>query len=280
MRNCRVLCSLGAMLLAAPVSALEINGVVIGLEASNSATAIDGGENISNASQVFIEDAGGVVADTVGASVSAGTRYAANSWVDSGWSDTVFDGTYSYDMTLTVDAGPGVIYEIVIESIFSGLLTQIDDAPWGQGSVDVSQVAVTGAVNGVATDFSSLGTGATFNLPYDYYDNQLMISGSSSMILSGLSGTTNLSFNAQWTSSLRSNDDEVGLLLGLDEANGPVAGVTAGEYATYPGQIEGDDGHFLKVIATNQSVIPEPSTGLLAAFGLALFAAIRRPRAS
>ena len=100
------------------------------------------------------------------------------------------------------------------------------------------------------------------------------------MILSGLSGATSLAFNAEWTSSLRSNDDEVALLLGIDEANGPVGGVRAGEYAEYPGQVEGDDGHFLKVTATNQSVIPEPSTGLLAAFGLALFAAVRRPRAS
>ena len=280
MRNLRLLCLLGAMLLAAPVSAITIDGVTInlGVGATNSADTAAG--NFANTSSISIIDSGGTTADTVGATTVAQGRYAANSWVDI---CCLFNETairnHSYDLNLTISASAGTIYDLTVESVFEGLLKRFDDSTWGYGEASVGAVTVGMTVNGVSA-VNSLGSGG-FNLAYDWTNAETVISSFGSHSLTGLDGTTELGFSVVWSSSLESDDDEVALLLGLDEANGPMGGVGVGEY-DQTSRTAADDGHFIKVTSTvtSVSVIPEPSTGLLTAFGLAAFAAIRRPRAS
>jgi hypothetical protein len=97
--------------------------------------------------------------------------------------------------------------------------------------------------------------------------------------LTGLEGTTDLSFNVVFASQDYSWTDEAGLLLGLDEAGGATSGVTASQYDALPTARDASgDGHFFGISATVTSVIPEPSTLLLLGMGLVGVAVHRRHR--
>ena len=126
------------------------------------------------------------------------------------------------------------------------------------------------------------GTSAQL-LALDFYDETASFSESGTSSLTDLSGTTNLVFAVTWDSNAdNSEDDEAGVLIGLDEAGGPVSGVSAGEYGNltslppFLSRDLADDGHFITVTAKVTSVVPEPSTALLLATGLVILAARRR----
>ncbi len=274
-----------AVFLAAyPVGALTISGVTIAVAGTNSPDDTVT-SHTNNTSATSILAAGGIVADTVAANVSAKTRYASNLWADAGLFDPAENviTTNSYDMSLSVNAGTGITYDIDIETVFQGILVREDE---DGGCFFCTQQSAAG-VSAVQVEINSVvsvphATSAQL-LALGYYDASVAFSELGNSSLTGLTGTTNLSFNVIWTSNADNTEgDEAAVLLGLDEAGSPIGGVTGGEYGnlTGPGS-PGDardmnlDGHFIEVIAT-VTAIPEPSTALLLATGLAIIAVRRR----
>ena len=266
------------LLSALPASALTISAVTIAPAGTNTADndAPPGHSGANNTSATSIITSGGTVVDAVAASVSAETRYASNVWADGSFSNANAVTTNSYDMSLSISADPGTVYDIVIGTLFQGILTRVDDSFFGQSEASVSAVEVI--INSVvslphATSAQLLALG--------YYDASLGFSESGTNTLTGQTGTTNLNFNVTWTSIAdNSESDEAGVLIGLDEAGGPVGGVSAGEYGSLsPARNQSLDGHFIDVTAVVTEVaVPEPGLGVLLTAGVAVVAVGRRRR--
>lgn len=267
LKRAAVVCGfLGAALFlaASPAGALSISGFSVVLGATNSAndTYTAHTHNDSAASGSAWEPSGTVV---VGTTAGAAAHYSSNLWADGDWgSEHNVSTTNSYDISMTWDAAAGIEYELTIDSLFKGVLHRVDDGYWDQSSASVSAVSVTlnGAiVPSLATTAQSLTSG---------YDNaEHAFSENGSHTLSGLTGSTTLAFGVSWTSNVdNTGGGEAAVLLGKDEAGGPVAGVSVGEYAALatPRDIA-QDGHFINVTAT-VTAIPEPGTFALLSVGL------------
>jgi hypothetical protein len=122
-------------------------------------------------------------------------------------------------------------------------------------------------------------------LALGYYDASVAFSEVGNSSLTGLTGTTVLNFSVSWESNADNLlDDETAVLLGQDEAGGPVFGVVAGEYGNLtgagspgPARDINLDGHFIDVLATVTEVaVPEPGLAYLLAAGVVVIAAGRR----
>lgn len=274
--------AVAAMVVALPAWSLTVSVSSLSLGASNSADN-DGGTS-ANTSAVQTLDGGGTVADAVNASENAEVRYSANSWADGpAGGGLTSDVTHSYDVTLTFTADAGTVYDVEIDTVFSGLVQIVDDYYWGQASAAAGAASVSMDQNGGgASTVGDLGTaGALVSL--GYYDDTAEFDTSGTHVLTGLTGTNVLAFNIEFASQVNSDSDEAGILLGLDEAFGPTSFLTVSEYgaAGAAGRLMADDGHFLSVSATVTTVgppIPEPATAPLLGLGL-LFLGLHRKRA-
>ncbi|MED5262381.1 MAG: PEP-CTERM sorting domain-containing protein [Myxococcota bacterium] len=268
MRNLYFYAVSAVLLLASPAWSLSVTVDSLAFGASNTPDT-DAGSN-ANTSVIQTIAAGGALADAVGASESAGVRYSANQWADATFGNTQIDLTHSYDITITVSANAGTVYDISIDTIFSGMVQRIDDSFSGYGDASVSTATVQLDQNsGGAAAVAGLST-AGGSIPYYWDDDYSSFSSSGLHNLTGLSGTNQLSFSVQFTSTANSDSDEAGVLLGQDEAYGPTSFLTVSEYGVEnaEGRNMSADGHFLGVTATVTSVVPEPSTALLLGLGL------------
>ena len=104
-----------ALLLASPAWSLSVTVDSLAFGASNTPDT-DAGSN-ANTSVIQTIAAGGALADAVGASESAGVRYSANQWADGSFGNTQINLTHSYDITITVSANAGTVYDISIDDV-------------------------------------------------------------------------------------------------------------------------------------------------------------------
>jgi len=263
-----------AVLAFAPaVGALEITGFSLALLGINSADElIDVGNNraqISSSTSVLLAP-GGPVPDTVGSSTQFQTQYASLLAVDRdgpGVGGTVSRTmTSAYQITFTVDNPTGGTYQVDIDTLRVGALTNVDDDAAGStqtlgaviGSVD-AVVNASLALAGVGP-FATTTTGTT---TFSQSGTTLSISDSA------LSRTFVLSFD--WISSAISSQDEVGIRMGT---SGSLSTTTADDYPGEGLRTASGDGHFVTVTTTLLN--PEPHTSALLALGLLGLAAKAR----
>ncbi|NRA09445.1 MAG: PEP-CTERM sorting domain-containing protein [Myxococcales bacterium] len=264
------------MLAAWPAAALTISNVAISAGGGNTANATNFSNAIASSTQVL--DSGGTVADAVSASENARVRYAANHWTDSSFGLIQIDVDHEFDVSFRITANPGTTYDVAIDSLFSGVVQTIDDSFSGYASGFVGPVSVQMNLNGAGAAAAPEFDAAGAMIALGYYGGcgssssdscPAAFSQTGTKTLTGLEGTTDLSFSVVFASRDYSWSDEAGLLLGLDEAGGATGLVTASQYDALPTARDASgDGHFLGISATVTSVIPEPSTLLLLGMGL------------
>lgn len=270
-------CLVTALLaLASPASALQITGLSVALGGTNSANDLvtTGQNHGQTASAVSIVTApGGPVPDTVGSTISFGTRFASLLAADrqNTTSNTARSATSNYSITFTVDNPTGGTYELTIDTLRIGALTHVDDATGGNTSQTLG--AVTGRVDAIVeSNLALIAVGpsvqtATGSVTFNQSSSTLTISDTA------LSRTFVIDFD--WTSSVSSATDEAAIRMGI---SGSVSSATADDYPGQGARTAANDGHFVNITAT-YTIVPEPETFALAMLGLVgLAASARRAR--
>ncbi|MBL9123155.1 MAG: PEP-CTERM sorting domain-containing protein [Planctomycetaceae bacterium] len=274
-----------AVLLTAPeAKAITITVNSITKLGGNTATGVVGSSNRRSSydSAVSITNAGTSTADSVGASVTGGTRYASTQTSDA---NGVFVGsasltaTASYQVVFTVTPGlAGTVYDLEIDTSRIGAFVIRDET---SASASASLSAVTGTLNGPVDGGLALAALPGLNTSSTTVQ---AINQANTTTLTGLTGPQVFTLTFNWTGSTNSSSganggDEAVVLMGLDtRINGDVG--AADDYPGTSGRTNpAGDGHFVNITATITAV-PEPSTFALAGIGLAVggFAAWRRRR--
>ena len=258
-----------SLLVASAGEAITISGVVVSTNPGDSGYSLGTFGDYGSDSATSVTNSGGFIADAVGASVAAGTRYAQYTWADRDTGFTTLNTTSDYSVVLQITPDdPNSVYDIQINTTRLGALTLIDDsASWDCcGTATIG--AVTADVDGV-TDPTLAMAGASITSPPPsggLGDSALQdINQASSTTIVGLSGNHTLELDFAWTAQAYSYYDEASVRLGLSEA---ASGVTVNDYPGIGSRTEADDGHFVNITATVTSVIPEPASALLLGLGL------------
>ncbi len=218
-------------------------------------------------SAVNVVNGGGSVADSLGATVSAKTRYAYTQTADADGSfpgAVDFTATSNYRVVFTVDAGAGTVYDLQIDTARLGALVTRDES----GSTATATInAVSGSLNGVGN--ANLGLAGPLSRSSSD-TGVLAVNQGSTLQLLNLTGSNTYTLDFQWTTRTQSNNgilagDEGVALFGLDTRVNTKVGA-ADDYPGTSGRTDPSaDGHFVTVTATVVEVVPEPSTWIMAA---------------
>ena len=263
--------ALGMLLVStAAVQAITISGVTATTNVGDSGF-VSASQNGSD-SATSVTNAGGASADTLGATVSAGTRYTQYAWGDADFGSTTLNTNSDYRVVMDITPDdPSTVYTLQIDTTRVGALALEDDSSLyhGDGSAEIG--ALTGSVNSVADanlGMSSLSMASPPFLGGGFGDTASVdINQAGSATIAGLSGNYQLVLDFVWTSQVFSNWDEASVRLGLSTS---VSGVSVNDYPGIGSRTESLDGHFVNVTATvTSTAIPEPTTGLLLGLGLA-----------
>lgn len=256
--------ALSLLLVASAGEAITISSVVVTLNAGDTMDADYYTSGSGSLTSTYIDAS---VADAVGASVSAGARYASWLWADNDSWWTTQGGVSDYRVVVEiVPDDPNTVYDLQIDTRRLGALTLVDD----DGSYDCCGSAmigaVTGSVGGLIEPELAMGglsidaDGAGFLWTGDIAQQD--IDQTSSTSRTGLSGNYTLTLDFAWSSEAYTYYSEAAVRLGLSTT---VAGVSAQDYAILGDRVEASDGHFVDITAT---VVPEPNTALLLGLGL------------
>jgi hypothetical protein len=251
------------LVLGSTAQAISIVGVAATTNPGDSGSVTTLFGDIEGDSFASVRNAGGSAAETVGATVTAGTRYAQYLWADNttGTSNGNSTANYSVAMTIIPDDS-NTIYDLQIDTTRLGSLTLVDDSTfWGCCFSSANVGAVSATLDGAAEPGLAMGALGINSSPTD-----LDIDQAANISIVNLTGTYNLILNFAWEAAASSNNDEGAVRLGLGSTT---FGVSADDYPGVGGRILANDGHFVDVTATVTSVIPEPTTGLLVGLGLA-----------
>jgi hypothetical protein len=248
------------LLLAAPAGALTIQIDSVSLGASNTA---DSANNLSAAQVLSASDS--VPDVTGGPFAEVDARWAGGVFAD----DAAASAIANWQITCTVIANPGVVYNLVILQELTGAFSFVDDSLGGAtGSIGELTGTLGGLPNPLLTmpvglDGSATST-TTASLPFQR---------SRILQLDALVGTQTFTLAFNFDIDAQSLSDQIAVQLGLP------GGIAA---AAYPGVGERDaslDGHHLS-LSTRVifAPVPEPGTFALVALGLLGLAARGRTR--
>lgn len=247
---------------ASSASALDITGLSVVTSGANPAdfSSTAGNNHRQNRSATSIElSPSGPVPDLSGSSITFETLYTSLLTADreAAGGNFTYSMTSEYAITFTVDNPTGQTYQLDIDTLRVGSLTNFTDST---GDSTTSVGAVTGTLDSIVNAalalpavaaFTSSGTGeATFSQ-----------SGTTLTITdNALSRTFTLEF--AWSASATSNRDEGSVRMGLA---GTLPSTSSDDYPGVGGRTQGDDGHFVDITVT---MMPEPHSGALLALGL------------
>jgi len=133
----------------AAVQAITISGVGASTNVGDSGL-VSVSQNGSD-SATSVTNAGGFSADTLGASVSAGTRYAQYAWADSDSFATTLNTTSDYRVVMTITPDdPSTVYSLQVDTTRVGALALVDDSTFYDCCGEAEIGALTGFVSGLA----------------------------------------------------------------------------------------------------------------------------------
>jgi len=239
------------LLLVAPARALTIQIDSASLGAGNTS------DSTNNASSTQIQNPTDSVPDV------AGGPFAD---VDARWLGTVSaddagaSATANWQVTFTITANPGVVYDLLILQELTGAFTFFDDS---LGNATGSVGELTGTLNGLPDPLLTMPVGLD-GTATSATTASVPLQRSRLLELDALIGTQTFTLAFTFAMNAQSTADQIAVQLGMP------GGITA---AAYPGIGDRDastDGHHL-LLSTRviSAPVPEPGTFALLALGLA-----------